>query len=163
MKRRYNRDLFAGRVKRIREKIPLAGIGADVIVGFPGETDSDFEDTYNFIDTLPLSYLHVFPFSERPGTVAVNLPGKVTHNQKESRVKRLLSLSENKALEFRRLNTGETAEVLFEKVNTGGMIPGFTGNYIRTEYPWNSTLEGQVKRVRLLDIAPSGNMNIELV
>ena len=83
MRRRYNRDLFAGRIKLIKENIPFAGIGADVIIGFPGENESDFTDTYNFLKDLPLSYLHVFPFSERPGTIAVALPDKVTHQEKE--------------------------------------------------------------------------------
>ena len=87
MRRRYNRTLFAERVNYIRERIPLAGIGADVIVGFPGETDSDFDDVYTFINSIPLSYLHVFSFSERPNTIAETLPGKVDFKEKEKRSK----------------------------------------------------------------------------
>jgi len=163
MRRRYRRELFAERVRFIRQSIPFAGIGADVIVGFPGETESDFYDTNGFLEALPLSYLHVFPFSGRPGTLAENLPGKVIHTEKEIRSKILLSLSESKALNFRLLNSGRQENVLFEKVKNKGMITGFTGNYIRAEYSWHSSLAGQVKKVRLLDIASSGNMNIELM
>lgn len=163
MRRRYTRDLFAGRVKRIKEIMPLAGIGADIITGFPGETDSDFEETFNFLEALPLSFLHIFPFSERPGTIAEYLPGKVANAVKESRSKRLLLLSETKAYEFSLMNSGQIAEVLFEKVKKGAMISGFTENYIRVEYPWQAKLAGEIKRGRLLNIALSGNMNIELL
>ena len=163
MKRRYKREVFAGRVELIKKMLPLAGIGADVIAGFPGETETDFEETYTFLENLPLSYLHVFPFSERPWTTAENLPGKVTHSEKELRSKRLLNLSELKSLEFRKLNCGQVAEVLFEKVKSRGMISGFTGNYIRVEYPWQAELAGQVRQVRLMSILPSGKMKIELI
>lgn len=162
MRRRYRRETFAARVKQIKEMMPLSGTGADVITGFPGETDPDFEETYDFLHSLPISYLHVFPFSERPGTVAEKLPGKVPYGIKESRSKRLIALSEKMAAGFRRLNSGLTEKVLFESKNTGGMISGFTGNYIRVEYPWQTGLQGTIKRVRLLDTLPSGNMNIEL-
>ena len=162
MRRRYNRSLFEGRIKRVTENIPFAGIGADIIVGFPGENESDFTYTYNFLKDLPLSYLHVFPFSERPGTVAVALPDKVNHQEKEIRSKRLLSLSEDKANEFRGLNSGQITKVLFENVRNNGMISGFTENYIRVEYPWSAKLAGQIRRVRLTTISPTGKMNIEL-
>jgi threonylcarbamoyladenosine tRNA methylthiotransferase MtaB len=163
MRRRYNREVFAGRVELIKKILPYAGIGADVIVGFPGETRSDFEETYAFLENLPLSYLHVFPFSERPATVAKKLPGKVVHSEKEVRSKRLLSLSESKSLKFRKLNTGRIAEVLFENTRKGSMISGFTENYIKVEYPWQAKLAGQVTKVRLVDILTSGNMCIELI
>jgi len=162
MRRRYNRDLFAGRIKQVKENIPYAGIGADIIIGFPGENESDFDETYHFLKDIPLSYLHVFPFSERPGTIALALPDKVTHQEKEIRSKRLLSLSEDKAMEFRRLNSGRITKVLFENVSNNGMISGFTENYIRVEYPWSAKLAGQIRRVRLTEISTSGKMNIEL-
>jgi len=162
MRRRYNRDIFAGRIEQIKNKIPLAGIGADVIIGFPGESEADFNDTYLFLKDLPLSYLHVFPFSERPGTIAATLPDKVSHHEKERRSRQLISLSEEKAIEFRRLNAGRITRVLFENVRNNGMISGFTENYIRVEYPWNAKLAGQIRTVRLTDISPSGNMNVEL-
>jgi threonylcarbamoyladenosine tRNA methylthiotransferase MtaB len=163
MRRRYKREVFSGRVKMIRDWIPSAGIGADVIVGFPGETEADFEETYSFLESLSLSYLHVFPFSERPGTIAEILPGKVTHSEKESRSKRLISLSGLKNREFLEKNCGKLAEVLFERTKNNGMISGFTGNYIRVEHPWQAELAEQVKKVRLKNILPSGKMNVELI
>ena len=163
MRRKYKREVFARKVEEIKRRVPHAGIGADIIVGFPGETESDFDETYSFLENLPLSYLHVFPFSERPATIAETLPGKVTHAEKEVRSKRLISLSVSKSLEFRKLNCGHIAEVLFEKTNNNGMISGFTGNYIRVEYPWQKNLEEQVRKVLLKRILPSGRMNVELI
>jgi threonylcarbamoyladenosine tRNA methylthiotransferase MtaB len=163
MRRRYRREVFAGRVRMIREKIPWAGIGADVIVGFPGETEADFEETYNFLESLSLSYLHVFTFSERPGTHAEKLSGKVSFKEKESRGRKLISLSEMKNRQFLELNSGRTENVLFEKARYNGMISGFTGNYIRVEYPWVSKLAGQIRKVRLASISDSGRMIVELI
>jgi threonylcarbamoyladenosine tRNA methylthiotransferase MtaB len=163
MRRRYTRELFASRVKMIREKLPLAGIGADVIVGFPGESAADFEETFSFLENTSISYLHVFTFSERPGTIAANLPLKVTHGEKEKRSKRLIRLSENKSLEFYKSNTGQITDVLFERTQSAGTITGFTPNYIRVEYPWQKGLAGQIKSVVLKDVAQSGRMNIEII
>lgn len=163
MRRRYNRDIFSSRVNSVIGKIPDAGIGADVIVGFPGESDSDFEDTFSFLKNTPLSYLHVFTFSERPDTIALNLPGKVPTREKEIRSKRLISLSQNKNLIFNQLNIGQTTKVLFERTNNEGMITGFTSNYIRVEYPWDSRLAGVIRKVRLDGLAPSGRMSIEII
>jgi len=163
MRRRYTRDIFASRVNKVLERLPLAGIGADVIVGFPGESNSDFEDTYSFIEDIPLSYLHVFTFSERPDTVAENLSGKVLYKDKEKRSKSLIALSQKKNLIFKKLNIGQVTNVLFESSRVEGLITGFTSNYIRVEYPWESRLAGQIKKVRLNKISPSGRMNIELI
>jgi threonylcarbamoyladenosine tRNA methylthiotransferase MtaB len=163
MRRRYKRDVFASRIEMIRKRIPLAGIGADVIVGFPGETEDDFTDTYRFLEELPLSYLHVFTFSERPDTVAEKLPMKVRNEDKDSRSKSLIALSENKNTGFLKLNRGEKSEVLFERTRSGGFITGFTSNYIRVETPWQSTLAGAVKKVVIKDIEPSGRMSVELI
>ena len=163
MRRRYKRAQFEKIVRKIRTKIPLAGIGADVIVGFPGESDNDFEDTYSFIKEMPLSYLHVFNFSERPGTPAMEMTGKVTFSTRERRSKRLLSLSEYKHQEFCRLNIGNLSDVLFEHTRSEGMITGFTDNYLRTEYSWNSGMAGKIIKVRLTGISVSGRMNVELV
>ncbi len=163
MRRRYRREAFAERVNFIRKLLPLAGIGADVIVGFPGETASDFEETYSFLKELPVTYLHVFPFSERPGTVASKLPGKVTHEEKERRSKILISLSLLKHNEFLKHNSGKAASVLFEKIKSGGMITGYTGNYIRVEHPWQAKLAGLIKNVRLKEISTEGKMSIELI
>jgi threonylcarbamoyladenosine tRNA methylthiotransferase MtaB len=163
MRRRYNREVFSDRIKVIKDFIPGAGIGADVIVGFPGESAGDFGETYDFLEGLPLSYLHVFTFSERPGTVAFSLPGKVSFEEKESRSKKLLSLSKQKHYAFLTQNLGNEESVLFEHTKSAGMISGYTGNYIRVEHPWQSALAGEVKKVRLTDIAHNDRMNIELI
>ena len=163
MRRRYTRELFADRVKMIRKKLPLAGIGADVIIGFPGESVSDFEDTYSFLGELQLSYLHVFTFSERPDTVAEKLPGKVEHREKELRSKRLIALSERKNQEFMKMNIGMITSVLFEKTRNEGMISGFTSNYIRVEHQWQSELACQVRKVKLKGITPNGKMHVEII
>ncbi len=163
MRRRYTRDVFSSRVKMILNKIPHAGIGADVIVGFPGENEDDFEDTYAFLEKLPLSYLHVFTFSERPGTTAEKLPGKVQHIDKEIRRKRLVALSEKKHREFCLMNSGKITNVLFERTRTKGVITGFTSNYIRVEHPWQIILSGEIKSVKLTAISPSGRMRVEII
>jgi threonylcarbamoyladenosine tRNA methylthiotransferase MtaB len=163
MRRRYVRELFAEKIQKIREHIPLAGIGADVIVGFPGEMEEDFDDTASFIDNSGLTYLHVFSYSERPGTVAASLPLKVAPPEKERRSKLLTQLSDMKTNEFCILNKGMEASVLFEHSPVNNMIMGFTGNYIRAELPWDESLSGQVRRVVLKSISPDGNMSAELI
>jgi threonylcarbamoyladenosine tRNA methylthiotransferase MtaB len=163
MRRRYTREVFADRVKTVREKLPFAGIGADVIVGFPGESVSDFEDTYNFLEEIPLSYLHVFTFSERPDTVAEKLPNKVLHSEKEIRSKKLIALSDKKNLEFIEINRGQITNVLFERTRSDKSITGFTSNYIRVEYPWQISLAGQIRKVKLDSLLPTGRMSITLI
>jgi len=162
MRRRYTREFFAERVAAVKSDIPMAGLGADVIIGFPGETNADFDETYSFIENLPLSYLHVFSFSERPDTIAEKLPGKVTHIEKEARSKKLIALSEKKCLEFYKSNIGLETNVLFERTRTEGLITGFTSNYIRVEHQWNAKLAGSVRRVRLTEIGPDGRVKVEL-
>jgi threonylcarbamoyladenosine tRNA methylthiotransferase MtaB len=163
MRRRYTRELFRERVSMIRKLMPYAGIGADVIVGFPGESHADYEDTFSFIEGLPLSYLHVFSFSERPDTVAENLPGKVSPAEKAERSRKLIELSESKAAHFNYLNRGQISMVLFEKSRSEGMITGFSSNYIRVEHPWNVKLAGQVKKVKLNSVSSSGRMTVEII
>jgi len=163
MRRRYTREVFENRINVIGKNLHLAGIGADIIVGFPGESPENFEDTYSFLEKMPLSYLHVFTFSERPGTVAENLPGKISHREKEIRSKRLIALSDKKNLEFVNLNIGQITNVLFERTRNEGLITGFTSNYIRVEYPWQSTLAGQIRKVKLKNILETGRMSIELI
>ena len=162
MRRRYKREVFAGRVNMIREILPSAGIGADVIVGFPGETSADFEETFSFIEQLPLTYLHVFTFSERPGTVAAGLEGKVPNSAKEIRSKRLIALSEKKHLGFISQNIGTETEVLFEKNRIAGMITGFTSNYLKVEHPWQAKLAGNIRKARLTGTSHDGRITIEL-
>lgn len=149
MRRRYKRELFAERVNRIKAMIPFAGIGADVIVGFPGESEKDFEDTFRFLKEMPLSYLHVFNFSERPGTHAASMPGKIPFSERERRSRRLISLSEKKHDRFCEINAGRVSEVLFEHARDRGMICGFSDNYIRVEHPWESRLAGNIVKVTL--------------
>jgi threonylcarbamoyladenosine tRNA methylthiotransferase MtaB len=163
MRRRYKRDIFASRIKTILEKLPYAGIGADVIVGFPGESDADFEDTYSFLDDLPVSYLHVFNFSERPDTVARELPSKVPFADREKRSKRLIALSKKKNLIFNELNIGQLSSVLFEQTKNEGLISGFTANYIKVEHPWDPRLAGTIKNVRMNGLSASGKMKIEII
>jgi threonylcarbamoyladenosine tRNA methylthiotransferase MtaB len=162
MRRRYKRELFAGRVNKIRDNLPFAGIGADIITGFPGETDEEFEDTFTFLDGMPLSYLHVFTYSERPGTVAENLPLKIPAAVKEMRSKRLSALSEDKTTIFCNRNVNRVATVLFERAVAGEIVAGFTENYIRAEHPLIDGLTGQIRKVLLKCISPSGNMTAEL-
>jgi threonylcarbamoyladenosine tRNA methylthiotransferase MtaB len=143
--------------------MPLAGIGADVSVGFPGETDNDFEETYSFLENLPLTYLHVFSYSERPDTIAASLPAKVSFKDKEIRSKRLITLSQKKNIIFNKLNIGKISDILFENTRCEGTITGFTSNYIKAEHPWDSRLAGNIKKVKLTGISLSGKMHIELM
>jgi threonylcarbamoyladenosine tRNA methylthiotransferase MtaB len=163
MRRRYKRELFAGRVENIKNAMPFAGVGVDVIVGFPGETESDFEDSFSFLEEIPFTYLHVFSYSERPGTVAQTLPFKVSPVEKDSRSKRLIRLSEEKNLTFSILNINQGTSVLFERSKSEGMITGLTENYLRVEYPWQDRLVGQIKKVRLTGLSDSGNMTVEIL
>lgn len=163
MRRRYRREVFAERVRSVIGRIPIAGIGADVIAGFPGETESDFEDTYEFLRGLPLSYLHAFSYSERPGTVAETLPGKVSHSEREKRSKRLIALSESLSSEFRFRNIGQTSDVLFEHTKSDGQATGFSANYIKVETGWDAKLPGTIRKVMMKGISPSGKMKIELI
>ncbi len=162
MQRRYRRELFADRVMKLRTKMPLAGIGCDVITGFPGETDEDFNDTYDFLSSLSLSYLHVFRFSERPGTVAASLAGKVAHEVKEKRSHQLIRLSQSKKMSFCLANSGRTEPVLFEKSGVKGFSTGFTPNYLKVLVPESKGITGTVRRVRLSNPSEEGNIFGEL-
>lgn len=162
MRRRYRRDVFADRVARIRERIREAAIGADIIVGFPGETKEDFEDTYRFLEGTPLTYLHVFSFSPRPGTPAATMEGVVGAREKELRSRQLIRLSESKRNLFMRTQSGITADVLLESTSNDGTLHGFTGNYIRTVIPYDKGLQGTIRKVRLTSLRDDGSMNGEL-
>lgn len=162
MRRRYRREVFRDRVMRIRDKMPHAGIGADVIVGFPGETEDDFNDTYRFLENLPVSYLHVFAFSPRPGTPAAELPGAVGKAEKERRSRQMIKLSESRRMLAMRNAAGNTYEVLFEKRNADGTVAGLTGNYIRVLAPYRKDLTGTVRKVRLMSVRDDASMHGEL-
>jgi threonylcarbamoyladenosine tRNA methylthiotransferase MtaB len=163
MRRRYKIEQFAGRVEKIRNMIPLAGIGADVIVGFPGESETDFEATRSFLENLALSYLHIFSYSQRPGTKAETLADVVSHSEKERRSKILIALSESKNLKFSQMNIGESAEVLFEMTKSEGLITGLTENYLRVEFPWQAKFSGKIVKVKITGIADTGRLSVDLL
>jgi threonylcarbamoyladenosine tRNA methylthiotransferase MtaB len=162
MQRRYLRETFRGRTLEIKNCMPKAAIGVDVIAGFPGETEDDFIDTYQFLESLDVSYLHVFTYSERKNTIAANMEGKVHPLEKEKRSKMLHQLSVNKRRSFYQSNLGRESIVLFESQNIGDKMFGFTANYIKVETPFDKGLIGKIKSVNLVDIAESGNVSILL-
>ncbi len=149
MKRHYQRELFAERIFKIKELMPYSCIAADVICGFPGETHEDFQDAYQFINSLPISYLHVFTYSERPDTIAAKLENKVAVNIRRERSKELQLLSDKKKHEFYMQNQGLQLKVLFESDIHGGFIFGFTDNYIRVKIATNKTFINKVVNVNL--------------
>ena len=133
MHRHYDRQLFADKIQRIKETMPQAFIGVDVMVGCRGETPECFEETYSFLEALDVTQLHVFPYSERPGTAALKIPYVVADKEKRQRSQRLLALSDRKTQQFYERHIGQHAEVLFEKATRGRAMHGFTRNYIRVE------------------------------
>ncbi len=140
MHRRYKKDLYAQRVHKIKALMPHACIGADVIVGFPGESEEDFLETYRLIQDLDISYLHVFTYSERPNTEAASMPGTVPYAERKKRNKMLRILSEKKRNQFYRENMDKTFTVLFEEENKNEQMSGYTENYIRVTRPYDRTL-----------------------
>lgn len=163
MRRRYLRELYADRVSRIREVMPHACIGVDVIVGFPGETEEHFMETYEFLHELEVSYLHVFTFSERADTPAADMDGVVPPAERSRRSKMLRSLSAKKRRAFYQSQLGTEQTVLFEGENKKGYIHGFTGNYVKVKAPWDPALTGTTMRVRLTEIDPDGLVRMEPV
>ncbi|MDL5051575.1 tRNA (N(6)-L-threonylcarbamoyladenosine(37)-C(2))-methylthiotransferase MtaB [Oscillatoria amoena NRMC-F 0135] len=161
MRRRYLRNVYTSRVNKIRSVMPYACIGVDVIVGFPGETHEDFLETYNFLNELDISYLHVFTYSERANTLAVNLPGRVPEKERAERSKMLHILSDKKRRKFYEANTGRVATVLFENDLENGRMHGFTENYIRVAATYDPLLINELKTIRLTAIHPSGAMEAE--
>ena len=152
MHRRYDTKLFAHKIKLIKEKMPDAFIGVDVMVGSRGERPEYFEDCYNFLASLPVTQLHVFPYSERPGTSALSIPYVVDAREKKHRAHKLLKLSDEKTRAFYAAHIGQEADVLFEKAARGKAMHGFTENYIRVELSPNQAKEeydNQIIRVRL--------------
>jgi threonylcarbamoyladenosine tRNA methylthiotransferase MtaB len=162
MRRRYRRELYAERVALIKELMPLAGIGADVIVGFPGETDEDFNDTFSFIQELDITYLHVFTFSARPGTPAFEMPEQVATETKQERNKKLRILSAKKNLLFAQQQTQATTEVLFESENKNGFLQGYSPNYLRVAVPYNKSFANSIKKVTLTHTDATGLIRASL-
>lgn len=160
MKRHYKRELFAERILKIKELMPYACIAADVIVGFPYESDEYFEDTYKFIENLPLSYLHVFTYSERPNTKSIQLENKIPINIRRQRSNELQKLSDRKKNDFYSQNLGSKRKVLFESDIQNGYIFGFTENYIRVKTSKNLNLINQIVEVALDELLEEGIFKI---
>lgn len=154
MKRRYKRELFKEKVDYIKHLMPNACIAADVIVGFPTETEEEFSDTLNFINDLDISYLHVFTYSDRPGTKSADIKEKVPQHEKHERSKRLHALSEQKKIAFYHENEGYSSAVLFEEQHEG-YIYGWTENYIRVKAPDTEVEHNEIRNIKLLNIDPA--------
>lgn len=163
MKRRYLRELYADRVAKIREVMPHACIGVDVIVGFPGETDELFLETYNFLNELDISYLHVFTYSERDNTEAAVMEGVVPMNVRGKRSKMLRGLSVKKRRAFYESQLGTNRTVLFEGENKEGYIHGFTENYVKVKTPWNPELVNTLHDIQLTKIDEDGTVRMDFV
>lgn len=160
MRRRYKRDLYVNRVAKIKELIPDCCIGVDVIVGFPGETREDFIDTYNFLNDLNVSYLHVFTYSERENTLAAEMKGSVPGSTRADRSKMLHILSDKKRRAFYETQLGKTDEVLFEGDIKDGFMHGFTRNYVKVKAKYDPVLVNELKKVCLTNISPDGDVEI---
>ena len=163
MKRRYLRELYLSRVAKIREVMPDACIGVDVIVGFPGETDELFLETYYFLNDLDISYLHVFTYSERDNTEAVLMDGVVPDEVRAKRSKMLRGLSAKKRNAFYESQLGKEKTVLFESDNKQGYIHGFTENYVKVKAPWDPALVNTLHKVKLTKIDVDGMVRFEFV
>jgi len=163
MRRRYLRDLYKDRINKIKDTLPDCGIGVDVIVGFPGESHQDFLDSYNFINDLDISYLHVFTYSERANTPAINMEGSVVKSERGERGGRGRKGGLKKKRHFYHQRLGSEKEVLIENDIAAGNIHGFTGNYIRVGIPANKQLINQILKVRLSAINDQGIVEGEIV
>ena len=163
MRRRYTSERFADRIFKVREYMPDAFIGVDVITGFPGETEEDFRQTYDTLERVNASFLHIFPFSERPGTPAVDMPDKVPARISTERVECLEELSAKLHYDFCKTMVGKEADVLFESTIKGGMMFGYTGNYVRVKMPYRRDLINKICRVKLLSIEPNCDVCAEIV
>lgn len=162
MQRRYNRELFKSRVDKIKLVMPDAFIGVDVIVGFPDETDDDFNESYRFLEELDASFYHVFSYSERPNTKSAGFENKIPKNIISTRSKKLNDLANKKQTDFYIQNLGKEENVLFEAYKKDDLIFGFTKNYIKVETKYNKSFVGTIKKVKLDAIAPSGNVSVKM-
>ena len=160
MKRRYLTKLYHNRVNKIREVMPHAAIGVDVIVGFPGETEELFMETYNFLNELPISYLHVFTYSERENTEAAEMEGAVPIPERKRRNKMLRILSEKKKMAFYQTQLGQTLPVLWEHENKDGKMYGFTENYVRVQKDFDSAFVNQIEFLNLEKILSDGTVSV---
>ena len=163
MRRRYTADRYRERIAKIRELMPDTFLGVDVIVGFPGESEEHFMETYHLLEEVGASFLHIFPFSERPGTPAVEMPNKVQSRISTERVARLEELSDRLHKEFASKYLGTEREVLFENTDHSGMMYGYTDNYLRVSAPYDTALINNICRVRLNAFDENGNISSEIV
>jgi len=163
MRRRYKRELYVSRVAKIKELMPHCCIGVDVIVGFPGETEEDFLETYRFVNELDISYLHVFTYSERENTLAAEMPDVVPVHERRRRNEMLRILSEKKKRYFYNQHLNETRKVLFENSKTSGQMTGFTDNYIKIIAPYDPLLINEIGEVDLQEIDSEGNVQVEVL
>lgn len=160
MKRRYLTKLYSDRIYKIREVMPDSCIGVDVIVGFPGETEEKFLETYNFLNELPISYLHVFTYSERENTEAVEMEGVVPVPERKKRNKMLRILSEKKKMAFYQTQIGKTLPVLWEHEDKDGIMFGFTENYVRVQKPYDQNSVNQIENLKLNKIESDGTVSV---
>lgn len=163
MRRRYDTNLYRSRIEKIKQLMPNASIGVDVIVGYPGETDEEFMKTYNFINELPVSYLHVFTYSERANTTALRINESIPVNVRRDRNKMLRILSDKKKRAFYESNINQQETVVFEEAESNGMMHGFTKNYVKIKTPYNPLMVNQIGHVKMLDLNPDGTMRVELI
>jgi len=163
MRRRYLTNIYRDRIRRIKETMPHACIGVDVIVGFPGESDEQFLETYHFLNELEISYLHVFTYSERDNTEAITMDGVVPKKVRSKRSKMLRGLSVKKRRAFYESQLGTMRTVLFEGENKEGYIHGFTENYIKVKTPWNPELVNTLHAIELSEIDEDGLVRLEFI
>ncbi len=163
MRRRYQRELYAERIAHIKSRMPHCCIGVDVITGFPGETEEDFLDTYQFINELDVSYLHVFTYSERENTQAIHLEGVVPQAERNRRTSMLRILSEKKRRAFYEQNIGSITTVLFEEDIENNMMHGFTQNYIRVRAKYDPLLINELKKVQLTSIVEGDPILVDVI
>ena len=163
MKRRYKREVYTDRVENIRKVLPHACIGVDVIVGFPGETDEHFLETYNYLNEMDISYLHVFTYSERDNTEAATMENVVPINVRNKRSKMLRGLSVKKRRAFYESQIGSNRTVLFESENKEGYIHGFTENYVKVKTPWNPELVNTLHEINLTKIDDDGSVRLKFL
>ena len=163
MRRRYTAERYRERIAKIRELMPDSFLGVDVIVGFPGEGEEEFMETYNLLEEVGASFLHIFPFSERPGTPAVDMPGKVQSRISTERVSRLEELSAKLNRAFAERFIGSERDVLFESTNHNGVMYGYTDNYLRVSTPFDEKAVNNICRVRLDSIDANGDVCATLI
>ena len=163
MRRKYLTDLYTDRVNTIKRLMPEACIGVDVIVGFPGETEEEFLKTVVYLKELPISYLHVFTYSERANTTAKKMADAVPINIRRERSRQLQILSEKKRRAFYETQLGKSESVLFEAEESGGVMNGFSSNYVKVKTPFNPALINQTVQVKFESIDLEGTVRVELL